>query len=364
MFSPPNTRAQFGDPLEQTLRMTVIDAFLANDELEMIELRVTYLESDVEAFYVGESRWTFSGIQKPLFVRDWLRKNPLNPKVMSLEIPIPDSLLASGNRWAIEFFSRRWLAEEVSRRHPHSAIMLSDVDEFPSRSQSQALSGALRKNRVVRLPMKNVMRFGNWVTSPPRKLLKSAIAFNAESVPRKLRKCGLCPSVAGESGVHLSYVGMDRKQIAGKYASFSHAELDGENATSEWVLNLSREYRVNHCGASDRRGMGLLVQESFDQLNDVQSYIYSRKPSWFSLEKESHPLLERIAASVDITQRVRQGNQVGELGSLPVRAAHKPKIEASSLAKFLLIRFTGVPFFTRNIDHLRKRFTKKMPEII
>jgi hypothetical protein len=44
----------------------IIDAFLANDELELVQLRISYLSTSVDAVFIGEAVETFSGKSKTL----------------------------------------------------------------------------------------------------------------------------------------------------------------------------------------------------------------------------------------------------------------------------------------------------------
>lgn len=290
--------------------MKVVDTVIANQEVDFYRLRVAYLTAVVDHFYVGEARFAFSGQPKRLAFADLqteLDREFGEGKCTVLEIPLTRDLLLEKSRWSVEQFSRQWLAKTVSGLEPESAIMLCDLDEVPSTEQVNRIRKKFSNGprSAYFLPMKNLMRFGNWVQNPRWWLLGSAIVFPGSRQPAALRKASPLRRISGEPGAHMSYIGFSQEELGNKYASFSHQELDQPFLSSDELIDFANKYRINHCGLADRIGFGLLRVEDESSLNSVQSFFLEHAPEWFNFSPFKERVFNRLYASAALTGYVR-----------------------------------------------------------
>mgnify|MGYP001555811182 CR=1 FL=1 len=106
----------------------LIDAFLYNDEVELLEIRLQLLRSVVDKFVIVVSRETFTGIKKPELFPD------NNPVVLAnkdrIELIIIDRLEGK-TAWEKESFSRNALENGLGDLSDEDLIMVSDIDELP-----------------------------------------------------------------------------------------------------------------------------------------------------------------------------------------------------------------------------------------
>src|SRR6056300_1437683 len=114
----------------------VVDAVLANDEWELVLVRLNYLSPVVDKFYIAESSTTFSGLEKELFFSqraEEIRDLGYDFEVVNIEIP--DVVLAGPERWTAETYVRNNFLGTVCERHEDDLVLFSDVDEIPSIEQ-------------------------------------------------------------------------------------------------------------------------------------------------------------------------------------------------------------------------------------
>ena len=93
--------------------MMVYDAFLFNDELRLLRLRLEMLNDVVDQFLIVESRRTLAGGKKPLHFLD--NQNQFQPylhKIIHVEAPVNNM-----PAWDYEFFQRN--AIKTGLQHCH-----------------------------------------------------------------------------------------------------------------------------------------------------------------------------------------------------------------------------------------------------
>ena len=66
----------------------VIDAFPGFNEIELAAFRINYLSESVDLVVIAEAKLTHSGIEKPLYFKNWIRDQS------SDSIPCEQSLVA------------------------------------------------------------------------------------------------------------------------------------------------------------------------------------------------------------------------------------------------------------------------------
>jgi hypothetical protein len=276
----------------------IVDAVLANDEWDLVVFRLKYLSPFVERFYIGESKKTFSALDKELFFTKRLPElTSMGFDVHIVAIDIPDELARSQERWAIETHARNAFLDAVAKAHPDDVVLFSDVDEVPSLDQVRRVAADASQLAVVSIPTQVFLRRANWLEYEPHQWWgKWGNALKGRNALPRIRR-GKYPLVAGEPGAHLSYVGMGATDIRKKYQAFSHGELDRDEVASDDFLDFADYFHISHLGRALEPGAGLLRVVPPQDFTDVQQRAYEWHPEWFSLEAIGQPRHRRLVAS-------------------------------------------------------------------
>ena len=292
----------------------VVDAVLANDEWELVLLRLHYLSPVVDKFYIAESRATFSGREKVLFFSQRVKEiRDLGYDVEVVNIEIPDSVLAGPERWTVETYVRNSFLETVCERHPDDLVLFSDVDEIPSIDQVRTLINMGDTLGIMSIPTQVCLRKANWIEYQPHQWWgKWGNGLLGKHWVPRLRRLKH-PLVEGEPGAHLSYVGMNPAAVRGKYQAFSHGELDRDYFASDEFLRFADQFHISHLGRALEPGAGLLMVAREDQLTDIQRAVRDMKPEWCDFSPVSTPRHRRLVASWLVFSVVRGKARV-ELG--------------------------------------------------
>ncbi len=293
--------------------LAVVDAVLANDEWDLFVFRLEYLVAVVDKFYIGESAFTFSGLQKELFFHDRVGElAKLGFDIEVVQITIPSSLVDRGERWDVETYSRNFLLENVCQRHPDDLVLFSDIDEIPSQAQVKGIIEKRNQLTTVSIPTQVFVRRANWIEYEPdqwRGKWGNAL-FGKNWVPRIRR--GNYPLAEGEPGAHLSYVGMKPQDIRKKYQSFSHGELDRDELSSEDFIAFADHFHISHLGRALEPGSGLLRVVGPSNFTELQRAAFVRFPIWFDLNPVTERTHRRLIASWLLFSSIR-GSLKGSL---------------------------------------------------
>lgn len=110
--------------------MRVADCFLFNDELDLLEIRLTELDPVVDVFVIVESNRTFQGGEKPYhFAENLERFAPWQEKIRWRAISGWSPQLTDA--WARERFSREAIVPCLDDFSDQDRVLVSDVDEIP-----------------------------------------------------------------------------------------------------------------------------------------------------------------------------------------------------------------------------------------
>lgn len=289
----------------------VIDVFLGRDEVGLARLRIKHLGESVSKHYIGESRTTHSGFNKPLFFRESRETLGKIGDVEILEIPDPSWQVGNSHesRWVYERFSRDWLVEQVAKRHPGALILLTDLDEFPSVDQIRIGQDQSVSRPVLSIPMKLSYRKVNLVLPEIRRWNKGKFV-RASSVRPGIR-LSRAPNVPGEIGCHFSYFGFTSSDLASKLRSFAHGEFDLELIHSRRFFSLAEAAQLDHLARAVSPGLGLLRWEPPGELSSVQRRVWEAKPTVFQESPTEIPLNIRLLVAANLARsvgRARRGN--------------------------------------------------------
>ncbi len=139
--------------------MTVYDAFLFSGEFDLLYLRVSELDLIVDYFMVVEATTTFQG--KPRTVLPLESDPRLAPFLHKLHHVVVDDLPRGTTPWVAEYAQRNTLRQVISSAAPTDTVILSDVDEIPSRSAIE-LAVARPAGEIIALEMSFFYYGFNW----------------------------------------------------------------------------------------------------------------------------------------------------------------------------------------------------------
>jgi beta-1,4-mannosyl-glycoprotein beta-1,4-N-acetylglucosaminyltransferase len=198
-----------------------------NDELDVLELRLTYMNPYVDRFVIGECLLTYSNLTKPLhFKNNRERFSKFKDKIIYVEVP----LSAQKDGWEGEFFQRDYLKHALETCNDDDIIIIADVDEFVN---LEYVLGQIEVKRPLLLEMSMYYYFLNLKT--PIRWLRTLITpysyiknFNIGDRLKytKLNPMTLTPSET-PLGWHFSYAfGWNLDLYISKLQSFSHQEYN------------------------------------------------------------------------------------------------------------------------------------------
>lgn len=272
--------------------MAVYDGFLFFNELDLLEIRLIELDPVVDVFVLVEAETTFRGAPKPLvFSENRDRFARWRHKIRYVRAPtLSQAALSGANRlhatkrprsddWARQWLQRDAILQGVEGAAPDDVVMVSDVDEIPSR---EAVGRLREKNacrgRVLFFRQDHFVNFLDWrrdaepwvgtravlrrhLPSPQALRLThcegnvhtSAWLRYPELRVRTWRDFGapLSPEAVRDAGWHFTSLG-GAEAVARKMRSISEKTHDDAHWTADTVAALwSRG--LSHDGAAIRR---------------------------------------------------------------------------------------------------------------
>ena len=130
----------------------LIDSFLFNNEFEIAEARLRYLDDIVDYFVIAEASISHSGQQKPLY---WKERNFLaeefGHKIIYVTLNQNDFEKQKETVFGIPTdaisniigTSRKRIGEEVKKRFDNAFLIYSDLDEIPRKESISAKKNSL-----------------------------------------------------------------------------------------------------------------------------------------------------------------------------------------------------------------------------
>lgn len=211
----------------------VVDTFIFYNEFELLEIRLEELYSVVDKFVIVESNHKISGHIKPLFFLENQHKylKYLN-KVIRVTCPdlhVSENALDTNQSFENEINQREFIFEAIKDFPEDSIIMISDLDEIPSRESIELL-----KNSSLPVAFAHDFFYydytsykGKWTGT--KAFLKSTIVSkNQIQGTRNALTVGRAISQGYkiiDAGWHLSYF-LGINGIKDKIESFAHQEYN------------------------------------------------------------------------------------------------------------------------------------------
>lgn len=210
--------------------MAVYDCFLLNDEMDILEMRMTYLWDKVDHFIACESTTTFAGEPKPLLIGETIpaelerfRKKLLRVVVEPMREDYKVDVHGATEEGYRRFLREAWQRNAMTRplqfmANPGDLVLISDVDEIP---RIEMLDNPINWRHERAWEQKfyryylNVEFSEYWcgtVSSPWPLLL----------TPQEMRNRRYVLPRINDAGWHFSTMG----DLEAKIKAFSHAEYD------------------------------------------------------------------------------------------------------------------------------------------
>jgi beta-1,4-mannosyl-glycoprotein beta-1,4-N-acetylglucosaminyltransferase len=210
----------------------IVDAFLFDSELDMLELRLNVLGDVVDQFVLVEATETFRGNPKPLYFSENCER--FAAFIHRINYVAVRDLPATDNPWHREHFQRNAIMRGLHGCEPDDVILVSDVDEIPNPETIKHLPFLLADFERVAYEQALYSMTLNWRHTRPW-FGTRAIRYADLDLPQSLRntlsvmKGEWCFQDGGWS--YSSFGGV--ASLRNKLKSFSHAECDTPAITNE-----------------------------------------------------------------------------------------------------------------------------------
>jgi beta-1,4-mannosyl-glycoprotein beta-1,4-N-acetylglucosaminyltransferase len=262
-----------GDRYDAEAVRRVYDCFIVNDELDLLEARLKWLDAYVSYFVIVEATRTFSGHAKPLYFSEhtarfarWAEK---------IRVVVVDDLPSNGSdRWAAEVRQRNAAMEALADARPDDVAIISDVDEFVNRDVVACLQRGV--TRLTGLELESTFYRGNWMV-PMGAFSCAARALPVGRLvdPHEQRNRAAPEAIVRRAGTHFTYL-LDADGVRRKFASYAHSEMDNEHGSSPAFI--ARAQRMGLDIFSRR----LVTVRSLAELSPPQRHLRALHPELFS----------------------------------------------------------------------------------
>ena len=218
----------------------IYDCFIFNDELDLLELRLRFLNDTVDKFVLVESERTLSGNNKLLhYKNNQSRFREFENKIVHLIAP-------SNNfpAWDYEFFQRNYIKEGLQNCNEEDIIFISDADEIVNIRNVLAAKN-FQPPALVEIPMNYY--FLNMMTNSVYKvnlvskwsfIKDKDIGYRFKEYPELTKHIISHKEI--HTGWHFSYLyGKNICKYQEKLKAFSHQEYN-----TPYYLNSKR---INRC---------------------------------------------------------------------------------------------------------------------
>ena len=220
----------------------IIDAFIFFNEKELAELRIKYLNSIVDFFVVVEANITHQGKEKNWnfqalldgTLKEFSNKIQYHKININLnQIKNKESWIISGvegdDAWRVENYQRNFIKEACSKFSDENIMILSDVDEIPSKEKLDfILECDFKKIAPIAFEQHlfhldcNYLRQESW-----RGSILTTMKVCKKYSPQELRNARNRISYLSDSGWSFSSFG-GLKAIKEKFSAFAHKEYNND----------------------------------------------------------------------------------------------------------------------------------------
>jgi hypothetical protein len=195
--------------------------FGTESDLDVLECRLTELDTDCYRFVISEARVDHQGHPKPLWLRDnWERFAPWHDRIIHVETdtsdipPAPDRV----TYWPIEWAQREAIRPALADIQPEDWLIHGDTDEIPR-------AGMIQPGYVYRAQSHAYAL--EWLCPDGWRSLVCQTAADAPRSLQAMREQMTTLPVYEDSSWHLSWFGGIPAQLA-KFSTTVHADIPRE----------------------------------------------------------------------------------------------------------------------------------------
>lgn len=215
----------------------LIDTFMFNNELDILEGRLEYLYDKVDKFIIVEADHTFSGKRKPFnFLNNTTRYKKFMDKIFYYPLKLDMSNPEFKDPWKVEETQRNHIANALKFFDDEHFVIIGDLDEIPNKTTLDLASLVVPTYKAMTLiydayvygfGYKHVNFYVNSknISGWPHTVItsKSFVLENSPSIIRRDRDYYPVIQTNSAQGWHLSYWGSP-EIISQKINSYSHTE--------------------------------------------------------------------------------------------------------------------------------------------
>jgi hypothetical protein len=224
--------------------MKIYDCFTFNNELDLLELRLEEMSSNVDHFVIVEADYTFQGSPKELHLKNnWDRYSKWHDQIIHV---IVEDMPNNGNAWHNEHHQRNSIMRGLDNAADDDFIIVGDVDEILRATTIDSLRTDPRDLVGFRMPyfnfrlnymlLKDKETYHVWTVGSRKKYLMP----NPENFRnRRFSLQGLNygfddgrTKVCEHAGWHFTYLG-DTDWVRNKIRSFAHSELNRQDVLDQ-----------------------------------------------------------------------------------------------------------------------------------
>lgn len=216
----------------------IIDCTMFFNEFDILEGRLKYLNDVVDYFVIVESDTTFNGNDKPFnFAQNISRYAPYLHKILYFPMHVDKSLYDftvktdvldfSTPQWKIENDQRNYMLKALSLFPDEAVVLISDVDEIPSKTAIEFSVNNLTEKRTS-LSLQQDMFYYNFNQRQVSKWCGTVVTHNKfarELTPQYFRDSRFNLPRVSDGGWHMSYF-TTPDGISYKIENFSHQEYN------------------------------------------------------------------------------------------------------------------------------------------
>ncbi|MBQ6515635.1 hypothetical protein IJI31_00485 [bacterium] len=225
------------------------DCFTFFDEFDLLEIRLNYLSDIVDKFVLVEMGQTFSGNEKPFYYEEnKSRYEKFADKIIHVKVedyPFVDNLSEYDKCWCRENYQRDCILRGLNNAEDDDIIMISDVDEIPSKNAINSYNNGIygMRQRCMSYYL-NCEKVSDLKWDKGTKICEMEILLYPgfdieEEIGARYTQKGFptyvrfyTGPVLLNGGWHFSYLG-GSEAISKKIKSFSHQEFNNETYTDE-----------------------------------------------------------------------------------------------------------------------------------
>lgn len=242
--------------VSQDNKPKIIDCFLFYKEMDMLKYRLTLLNDHVDFFVLTESKYTFTGKEKPLYYKENMHLfQEFTHKIIYVcveDIPFiyPNINYDNGDQWHNECKQRNYMADGIKQiahlLNDEDVIMVADLDEIPD---PNVLKEIKERQRLITYDvLVQDLYYYNLESKHSHLWQEAKIISYLKYNELKLSMHGIRKNTSNiklnkiyPGGWHMSYFG-DTKFIQSKLQDFSHQEFNKEEFTAVEKI----KYRVQN----------------------------------------------------------------------------------------------------------------------